>query len=139
MSGLQYLVGDLRQGAYDDYGSRSQAALHDTNETANGGGVFDRLPSKLHHYDIIVPLKSALPLESAHFVLLLELFFAQKKPPPDRFWRWVRVILLKIALLHPIPSSRRHVIRVDMPVPVDVIRVEFWMRIFIKIFATDRS
>jgi hypothetical protein len=38
----------------------------------------------------------------------------------------------KIALLHPIPSSRRHVIRVDMPVPVDVIRVDFWMRVFMK-------
>jgi hypothetical protein len=39
---------------------------------------------------------------------------------------------LKIALLHPIPSSRRHVIRVDIPVPVDVIRVDFWMRVFMK-------
>jgi hypothetical protein len=78
MSGLQYLVGDLRQGAYDDYGSRSQAALHDTNETANGGGVFDRLPSKLHHYDIIVPLKSALPLESAHLSCSLNSFSPKK-------------------------------------------------------------
>jgi len=34
---------------------------------------------------------------------------------------------LKSALLHPFPSSRRHVIRVDMPVPVDVIRFAFWM------------
>jgi hypothetical protein len=33
------------------------------------------------------------------------------------------VNLLKSALLHPIPSSRRHVIRVDIIVPVDVIRV----------------
>jgi len=39
--------------------------------------------------------------------------------------------LLKIALLHPIPSSRRHVIRVDMPVLVDVIRVAFWLMEFI--------
>jgi hypothetical protein len=38
----------------------------------------------------------------------------------------------KIALLHPIPSSRRHVIRVDIPVPVDVIRADFWMRVFMK-------
>jgi hypothetical protein len=38
----------------------------------------------------------------------------------------------KIALLHPIPSSRRHVIRVDIPVPVDVIRVDFWTRVFMK-------
>jgi hypothetical protein len=56
-----------------------------------------------------------------------------KNPPPDRFWRWVSVILLKIALLHhPFPSSRRHVIGVDMPVPVDVIRFAFWMRVFMK-------
>jgi hypothetical protein len=56
-----------------------------------------------------------------------------KNPPPDRFWRWVSVILLKIALLHhPFPSSRRHVIRVDMPVPVDVIRFAFWMRVLMK-------
>jgi hypothetical protein len=59
------------------------------------------------------------------------------------FWRkekpTARVLLavgsgdsLKIALLHPIPSSRRHVIRVDIPVPVDVIRVDFWMRFFMK-------
>jgi hypothetical protein len=38
----------------------------------------------------------------------------------------------KIALLHPIPSSRRHVIRVDIPVPVDVIRVDFWTRVVMK-------
>jgi hypothetical protein len=43
------------------------------------------------------------------------------------------VILLKIALLHhPFPSSRRHVIRVDMPVPVDVIRFAFWTRVLMK-------
>jgi hypothetical protein len=44
------------------------------------------------------------------------------------------VSLLKIPLLHPIPSSRRHVvIRVDMPVPVDVMRVSFWIEIEILI------
>ena len=42
------------------------------------------------------------------------------------------MISLKSALLHPIPSSRRHVIRVDISVLVDVIRVEFWMEVFIK-------
>jgi hypothetical protein len=70
--------------------------LHDTNETANGVVVFDRRSSELHHYDIIVSFKSALSLESAHD-LLLELFWRQKKnPPPDRFWRWVRVICLRL-------------------------------------------
>ena len=48
------------------------------------------------------------------------------------------MILFKSALLHPIPSSRRHVvIRVDIPVPVDVIRVDFWMRILMKMVNTD--
>jgi hypothetical protein len=38
------------------------------------------------------------------------------------------------------PSSRRHVIiRVDMPVPVDVIRVLFWMEVFIKMADTDNG
>jgi hypothetical protein len=41
--------------------------------------------------------------------------------------------LLRIALLHhPFPSSRRHVIRVDMPVLVDVIRFAFWTRVLMK-------
>jgi hypothetical protein len=43
--------------------------------------------------------------------------------------------LLKSALLHPFPSSRRHVIRVDILVPVDVIRFDFWMMEFIKILS----
>jgi len=42
------------------------------------------------------------------------------------------VILFKSALLHPTPSSRRHVIRVDVPVPVVVIRLAFWTVTFIK-------
>src|SRR3954462_3710638 len=39
---------------------------------------------------------------------------------------------LKIALLHPIPSSRRHVIRVDVIVAVVVIRLPFWRDILIN-------
>jgi hypothetical protein len=47
---------------------------------------------------------------------------------------------LKSALLHPIPSSRRHVvIRVDMPVPVDVIRVSFWMMFVMKFAIADNN
>jgi hypothetical protein len=46
----------------------------------------------------------------------------------------------KIALLHPIPSSRRHVvIRVDIPVPVDVIRVAFWMRMVMKMAIAENN
>jgi hypothetical protein len=36
------------------------------------------------------------------------------------------------ALLHPIPSSRRHVIRVDIVVPVDVVRFVFWIAEFMQ-------
>jgi len=58
---------------------------------------------------------------------------AQKQKPTARSLLAVgSVNLLKIALLHPFPSSRRHVIRVDMPVPVDVIRVAFWTRVLIN-------
>jgi hypothetical protein len=67
-------------------------------------------------------------------------FFGAKKKPT------ARVLLavgsgdsLKIALLHPIPSSRRHVIRVDIPVPVDVIRVDFWTRVVMKIFDAENN
>ena len=49
------------------------------------------------------------------------------------------MIPFKSALLHPIPSSRRHVIRVDIPVPVDVIRVDFWMRVFMKMFVDNNE
>src|SRR5262249_48135174 len=65
------------------------------------------------------------------YVLLFALA-AKKNPPPDRFWRWVRVISFLSVLLHPFPSSRRHLIRVDMPVPVDVIRFAFWIAVVMK-------
>jgi hypothetical protein len=49
-----------------------------------------------------------------------------KKPTARSLLAVGSVVLLKSALLHPFPSSRRHVIRVDMLVPVDVIRFVFW-------------
>jgi len=53
---------------------------------------------------------------------------AKQKPTARSLLAVGSVDLFTIALLsHPIPSSRRHVIRVDMPVPVDVIRFAFWM------------
>lgn len=58
------------------------------------------------------------------------MFCANKKPTASRFWWWVSVFL-RITLFHPFPASRRHVIRVDMPVPVDVIRFAFWMETLI--------
>jgi hypothetical protein len=61
------------------------------------------------------------------------MFFQPKKnPPPDSLLAVGSVDLLKSVLLHPFPSSRRHVIRVDIPVPVDVIRVDLRTRELIK-------
>jgi hypothetical protein len=63
---------------------------------------------------------------------------SRKEKPTARLLLAVgSVNLLKSALLHPIPSSRRHVIRVDMPVPVDVIRVDFWMWALMKMPDAD--
>jgi hypothetical protein len=59
-------------------------------------------------------------------------FWSKEKPTARSLLAVGSVNLLISALLHPIPSSRRHVIRVDIPVPVDVIRADFWMRVFMK-------
>jgi hypothetical protein len=77
----------------------------------------------------------------AHVQLRFSEFFGAKEKPTARSLLAVGSgESLKIALLHPIPSSRRHVvIRVDMPVPVDVIRVFFWMRLVIKLLTTDNG
>jgi hypothetical protein len=64
-------------------------------------------------------------------------FWSKQKPTARSHLAVGSVNLLISALLHPIPSSRRHVIRVDVPVPVDVIRVDFWMRIFMKMAVAD--
>jgi hypothetical protein len=60
------------------------------------------------------------------------LFWRKEKPTARSLLAVGSGDSLKIALLHPIPSSRRHVIRVDIPVPVDVIRVDFWIRMVMK-------
>jgi hypothetical protein len=67
--------------------------LHDANEAADGGCVFYRRAAELHHHHIIASLESALSLYSAHNVTFLG---AKKNPPPDCFWRWVRVVLLRL-------------------------------------------
>jgi hypothetical protein len=62
---------------------------------------------------------------------------AKKKPTARSLLAVGSVNLLKIALLHPIPSSRRHVIRVDISVTVDVIRVALMVGIFMKKMYSD--
>jgi len=62
----------------------------------------------------------------------LAILWRKEKPTARLLLAVGSVNLLKIALLHPFPSSRRHVIRVDMLVLVDVIRVAFWMVEFMK-------
>src|SRR4051812_29224611 len=51
----------------------------------------------------------------------------QRKTHRHLFWRWVSVNS-EFSLAYPAPSSRRHVIRVDIVVPVVVIRITFWSR-----------
>jgi hypothetical protein len=54
-------------------------------------------------------------------------FWRKEKPTARSLLTVGSVESLIIALLHPIPSSRRHVIRVDVVMPVDVIRSMVWM------------
>jgi len=67
-----------------------------------------------------------------------EVLGAKQKPTARSLLAVGSVDLFTIALLtHPIPSSRRHVIRVDMPVPVDVIRFAFWIDGFMKLLSNS--
>jgi hypothetical protein len=70
----------------------------------------------------------------------LPAFFGAKQKPTARSLLAVGSgDSFKIALLHPIPSSRRHVIRVDIMVPVDVIRASFWMRFVMKMSELNKD
>src|SRR5579862_1916170 len=92
VSRIQQLIGDFGQCAHYYDGLRSPPALHDANQPLDGGRVLYRRASKLHHQQIVALLESALSL--AHRVVLRsEVLGAKKNPPPDRFWRWVRVAL----------------------------------------------
>src|SRR5580658_11110797 len=107
-SGFQQLVGDVGQRTDHDHRLRANPAPHDADQPPNGGPIFDRRASKLHHHHVVASVESALSLEflyrfgdiSAHsrlrFYSLLRILGAKKNPPPDRFWRWVRVILLRV-------------------------------------------
>jgi hypothetical protein len=136
-SRLEQLVGDPRERANDHHRVRVQSAPYDVYRAANGGPVLHRRASELHYDHIVASLESALPLESlylsTHILLRFSISSRKEKPTARSLLAVGSGDSLKSALLHPIPSSRRHVvIRVDMPVPVDVIRVSFWMRVFIK-------
>ena len=92
-SRLEKLVGDAGQRTDYDHRLGIATALHDANEAANRGLVLYRSASELHHHNLVVSIESALSL--AHRIRLhFQIFGAKKNPPPDRFWRWVRVILL---------------------------------------------
>jgi hypothetical protein len=99
-SRFEQLVGDPRERANDHHRVRVQSAPYDVYRAANGGPVLHRRASELHYDHVIASLESALPLASlylfAHISLHFEFLRAKKNPPPDRFWRWVRVILLKV-------------------------------------------
>jgi len=92
VSRIPQLIGDLGQCAHHYYGLRSDPALHDANQPLDGGVVLYRRASELHHHQIVALLESALSLAHS-FVLRSEVLGAKKNPPPDLFWRWVRVAL----------------------------------------------
>ena len=115
--------------------------LDDSDQALEGRGVFHRGASEFHHHNIVASFKSAWSL-CIHRIRLRSLrkIEGKQKPTARSLLAVGSVVLLKIALLHPIPSSRRHVvIRVDIPVPVDVIRVAFWMRVVMKIVAATQE
>jgi len=76
---------------------------------------------------------------SVHIQLRFSVFGAKKKPTARSLLAVGSGDSFKSALLHPIPSSRRHVIRVDIPVPVDVIRVDFWTKVFMKVVNAENN
>jgi hypothetical protein len=56
------LVSDPGQGADHNYRLRAEPTLHDANQAPDGGSIFHRRASKLHHHHIVASLKSALSL-----------------------------------------------------------------------------
>jgi hypothetical protein len=109
---FEKLIRDPCQRADDDHTLKRTSALDYGDQPSNRGRVFHRRASELHHYHFVALLKSAVG----------------------------SVDLLKIALHHPIPSSRRHVvIRVDVPVSVDVIRFDFWTDRFMNLKNNSKS
>jgi hypothetical protein len=74
-------------------------------------------------------------VRSSGYAPLLQSF--PKEKPTARSLLAVGSGLSKIALHHPIPSSRRHEIRVDMLVLVDVIRVALWSLQLIDMLVSD--
>jgi hypothetical protein len=125
---LQQLIGDFGQRTHHQHGMSAQSASHNADQPPDRPHILDRSAAKLHYDSFVALFKPALPLLSAHSPNSLSGSFCRREKPTARLLLAVgSVNLLKIALLHPIPSSRRHfVIRVDMPVPVDVIRVSLW-------------
>ena len=90
---LEKLIRDAGQRTDYDHWLNIATALDDGNEAANRGLVLYRSASELHHHYLVVSIESALSL--AHRIRLhFQIIGAKKNPPPDRFWRWVRVILL---------------------------------------------
>jgi hypothetical protein len=140
VSRFQQLIGHSGQRTDHDHRLRAESAPHDTDEPADRGGILYRRAAELHHHQLIASLESALPRSSgslfadmfAHMSSSVSQFWGKEKPTARSLLAVGSGDSLKIALLHPIPSSRRHVIRVDMPVLVDVTRFAVWTRMLMK-------
>src|ERR1700722_6877725 len=95
---LQQLVGDPGEGADYNHWSRVQPAPNDIDHAPESRSILHRSAAELHHYHVIASIESALSLWPIHFdpPCSIECFRAKKNPPPDRFWRWVREIFLRL-------------------------------------------
>jgi hypothetical protein len=129
VSRFQQLVGDLRESADHDHWLRILSALHDAGEAADRRRILHRRATELHHDHIVVSLKPALSLLSAHIASLLWQRKTHRQIASGGGFGWV--ILFKSALLHPTVlqktrNSCRHTYAVV------VIRLAFWTRVFIR-------
>src|SRR5690349_414465 len=111
ISGLLQLVSNLSQRADDHDGLADEPASHNSDEAANGGGILHRRATKFHHHNLLALFEPALSLKAAHVVRSVPQKLGTKKPTARSLLAVGSVNFLKSALLHPFPSSRRHVIR----------------------------
>jgi hypothetical protein len=58
-----------------------------------------------------------------------------KNPPASFFWRWVLLAVKSFLSAHQAPSPEDTLIRVDLPLPTDVIRLAFWIELIILMSA----
>ena len=75
---------------------------HNFDKALDRRRVLDRSAAELHYHYLIILFESAGLLCFARLIAthcfhsIAAKFWPKKNPPPDRFWRWVRVNLLRL-------------------------------------------